>query len=197
MAANAVDSLASVFHDSSPCLAGALLTLILQYHNSWLLTASCIKPPIASTTCLLANSLATSCLTILTAVKVILRVIVSEPVCLVVRHPFGARDQIFITIKQLQIYWCAMPYMTRGRVCTLQLLLAVILRSESLGTHEHILLSQIQNFPQPGGVQVPYWYPPGIGWPSYTLKHWLVFSSPVTTRRASTLGLQNILSDCS
>jgi hypothetical protein len=45
--------------------------------------------------------------------------------------------------------------LTRGWVCRLQLLLvfasAVILRSESRGTHDHILLSQIWDSPQPGG----------------------------------------------
>jgi hypothetical protein len=48
--------------------------------------------------------------------------------------------------------------MTRGWVCRLQLLLdlasAVILRSESRGTHEHILLSQIRDSPNLEG-QVP------------------------------------------
>jgi hypothetical protein len=46
----------------------------------------------------------------------------------------------------------------RGWVCSLQLLLAlaseVILRSESRGTHDHILLSQILDSPNPEG-QVP------------------------------------------
>jgi hypothetical protein len=41
--------------------------------------------------------------------------------------------------------------LTRGWVCRLQLLLAlasaVILRSESRGTHDHIFLSQIRDFP--------------------------------------------------
>jgi hypothetical protein len=41
--------------------------------------------------------------------------------------------------------------LTRGWVCSLQLLLgltsAVILRSESCGTHGHILMSQIRDFP--------------------------------------------------
>jgi hypothetical protein len=44
--------------------------------------------------------------------------------------------------------------LTRGCVCSLQLLLvlasAVILRSDSRGTHDHILLSQIRGS-QPGG----------------------------------------------
>jgi hypothetical protein len=29
-----------------------------------------------------------------------------------------------------------------------------------------------------------YLYPPGTGWPSYTPRHWVPFSSPPTTRRA-------------
>jgi hypothetical protein len=56
----------------------------------------------------------------------------------------------------LQLNTCGYsPYVTfcliRGRVCSLQLLLvlasAVILRSESRGTHDHILLSQIVDSP--------------------------------------------------
>jgi hypothetical protein len=31
----------------------------------------------------------------------------------------------------------------------------------------------------------PYLYPPGTGWPSYTPRHWVPFSSPPTTRRAA------------
>jgi hypothetical protein len=36
--------------------------------------------------------------------------------------------------------------------------------------------------PQPEG-QVPYLYPPGTGWPSYTPGHWVPISSPATTLR--------------
>jgi hypothetical protein len=35
-----------------------------------------------------------------------------------------------------------------------------------------------------------YLYPPGRGWPSYTPGHWVPFSSPLTTRRA-TVGYSN------
>jgi hypothetical protein len=84
------------------------------------------------------------------------------------------------------------PYVTfslmRGWVCRLQLLLvlasAVILRSESRGTHDHILLSQIRDSPNMEG-QVPVFtspmnrvarlYPQALGY----------FSSPPTTRRAT------------
>jgi hypothetical protein len=47
--------------------------------------------------------------------------------------------------------FCGVPYLTRGRVCHLYMLLAlasaVFLGSESLGTGDHILLSQIWDFP--------------------------------------------------
>jgi hypothetical protein len=53
--------------------------------------------------------------------------------------------------------------LTRGRVCRLRLLLvlasAVILRSESGGTHDHILLSQIWDSPNLEG-QVPVFISP-------------------------------------
>jgi hypothetical protein len=59
------------------------------------------------------------------------------------------------------------PYVTsslsRGWVCRLQLLLglasAVIIRSESRGTHDHILLPQIRDFPNLEG-QVPVFISP-------------------------------------
>jgi hypothetical protein len=31
----------------------------------------------------------------------------------------------------------------------------------------------------------PYLHPPGTRWPSYTPRHWVTFSSPPTTRRAT------------
>jgi hypothetical protein len=77
---------------------------------------------------------------------------------------------------------------TRGWVCRLKLLLIlaseVIFRSYSRGTHGHILLSQIRYSPTLMG-QDPYLYPPGTGWHSYTPRHWVPFSSPPTTHRAT------------
>jgi hypothetical protein len=75
----------------------------------------------------------------------------SLPVCLGIKHPSGDYDQISITVWQLWVCWCGAFSLTRGRDCRLQLLLAlanaVILGSEFLGTHDHILLSQIRDFP--------------------------------------------------
>jgi hypothetical protein len=74
----------------------------------------------------------------------------SRPVRLRIKHPSRAYDQIFITVRQLRVCWRGSLSLTRGRVCSLQSLLALasalILGSESSGTRDHILLSQIQDF---------------------------------------------------
>jgi hypothetical protein len=67
------------------------------------------------------------------------------------RSPSGAHDQIFITTWQLRSCFCRTPSLTRGRVCRSYMLLAlasaVFLGFESLGTRDHVLLSQILDFP--------------------------------------------------
>jgi hypothetical protein len=77
--------------------------------------------------------------------------------------PFWAQDWIFISVRQLQVCWCGAPSLLRGWICSLQLLLAfasaVILGSESRGTRDHILLSQIWGFPSLEG-QVPIFISP-------------------------------------
>jgi hypothetical protein len=64
--------------------------------------------------------------------------------------PPSTSGHIFITLWQLQSCFCGAPSLTRGRVCLLYRLLAlaraVLLGSESLGTRDHILLSQIWDF---------------------------------------------------
>jgi hypothetical protein len=84
------------------------------------------------------------------SLSVTLRSTVSQPVCLGIKHPTGAYDQIFITVRQLRVCWCGALSLMIGRVCGLQLLLAlakaVNFGSDSRGTGDHILLSQIRGF---------------------------------------------------
>jgi hypothetical protein len=78
-----------------------------------------------------------------------------------------------------------MSSLTRGWVWLLQLLLAlviaVILRSESHGTHDHILPSQIWDSPSLEGQSL-YLYPLGTEWPSYTPRPWVPFLLPPMTQ---------------
>jgi hypothetical protein len=70
-------------------------------------------------------------------IKVTLRLTVSQ----------SPHDQIFVTLWQLRSCFCGAPSLTGGRVCLLYMLLVlanvVFLGSESLGTRDNILLSQI------------------------------------------------------
>jgi hypothetical protein len=51
--------------------------------------------------------------------SLMLRPTVSRPICLGMKHPFGAYDQIFITVRQLWVCFYGVLSLTRGRVCRL------------------------------------------------------------------------------
>jgi hypothetical protein len=72
------------------------------------------------------------------SLSLVLRPTVSRPIYFGIKHPSGAYVQIFIIVWQLRVFWFGAPYLTRGRVCRLQLQLvlasAVIFGSESRRT---------------------------------------------------------------
>jgi hypothetical protein len=89
---------------------------------------------------------------------------------------------VFITVWQLRSWFCGAPSLTRGRVCLLYMLLAlasvVFLGSESLWTRDHIILSQIWDFPfrrllRLAGSRWRYSNPPPHGWLNWSRSvHW-------------------------
>jgi hypothetical protein len=79
--------------------------------------------------------------------QVTLRLTVGQPVCLDVEPHLGLMTRYLLLFDSYGLVFCGAPSLTRGRVCLLYMLLAlastVFLWSESLGTRNHILLSQI------------------------------------------------------
>jgi hypothetical protein len=121
-----------------------------------------------------------------------LRPTVSRPVCLGVKHPSGAYDQIFIIVRQLRVCWCGTLSLTRERIYRLQLLMGPRQRSHSWGWVSRDSWSYLTIFfclrfesPPTWRAKSVYLYPPGTGSPSYTPRHGVPFSSPPTTRRAT------------
>jgi hypothetical protein len=103
--------------------------------------------------------------------------------------PHLAPKTFFLLLSnKLSFCSCGAPSLTRGRVCRLQLLLnfvsALTLDSESRGTHEQKLLSQVQEAPNLEG-QVPEFISSRKNVAQLYLRHWVPFSSPPMTPRAT------------
>jgi hypothetical protein len=105
------------------------------------------------------------------------------------RSPSGFQDKIFVTVRHSRVCWCGAPSLTGGRFCQFTI----------AAGHRQLIHSRVRvprdSWPyftssdsrllQPGGARFPYSYLRGTGWSNYTPRHWVPFSSPPTTRRAT------------
>jgi hypothetical protein len=113
-------------------------------------------------------------------VKVMLRQTVSRPVYFGVKPPSGAQDQVFITVR---LFW---DFMMWGALSDERTNLSLhSFSGSSLAELMNIFYCLRFEALPTWRSRSPYLYPPGTGWPSYTPRHWVPFSSPLTTRRAT------------
>jgi hypothetical protein len=84
-----------------------------------------------------------------------------------------------IIFRKLEDCYYGVATLTREQDCNLQLMIgltsAVLLGSESRGTHDHILLSQFWDSPPTWRARFLYSFSAGTGWPSYNPGHWILF----------------------
>jgi hypothetical protein len=116
-------------------------------------------------------------------VQVILRPTVSWPICLGIGHPSGVHDQIFV--------YCLTNagFLLRGRAPLWREDGFVIYSYNCFWALPELSLTSyftvLFETPPTWRTRPLYLYHPGTGWPSYTPWHWVPFSSPLTTRRAT------------
>jgi hypothetical protein len=103
-------------------------------------------------------------------VEVKLRPTVNRPVCLGVRRPSGTRDQFLFLLemffRQLWVCYFVAPFLARGRVCNLLVLL--ILASVVPRDWRPYFIVPILETPPTWRARFPYLYLPRTSWPRYT-----------------------------
>jgi hypothetical protein len=128
----------------------------------------------------------------LVKVKVTLRQTLSQSVSLGIEPHLGLVTRYLLLFDSYGLVSCGAPSLTRGRVCLLYMLLAiasaVFLTSESLGTRDHILLSQIWDFPfrrllRLAGSRWRYSTPPPYGYDLLFVTNFLKSSASVPNRK--------------
>jgi hypothetical protein len=86
-----------------------------------------------------------------------------------------------VAVWNLRSHFCGTPSLTRGRVYILQCNHSMVLAAHNPVT---ILYCLFWGSAKLEG-QVPVLISPGTWWPSYTSRHWVPFTSPLTTRRTT------------
>jgi hypothetical protein len=117
-------------------------------------------------------------------VEVNLRLTVSPPACLGVRHPSGTHNQLFfqleISFRQLWLcYFCS----TLSDEKTGSVIYCTIASGPCQSSHSWVEVPQnswpyftvSSETPPTWKARSPYLYPPGTGWPCYTSGHWVPF----------------------
>jgi hypothetical protein len=119
-----------------------------------------------------------------------LRPTVSRPVCLSVKRSSWVQDQNFLLPDSCGFGDVGRPLWWEDE-SVIYTCCGIRQRSHS---RVRVLRDSWSYFTAPVSRLRPTWrarspyllvYPPGTGWPSYTLRHWVPFSSPPTTSRAT------------
>jgi hypothetical protein len=110
---------------------------------------------------------------------------VSQSVLLLIIHLI-TNTWFVIAVRKSLVCWCGVSFLKKGRVLQFLLTFAspVILGIKSCGTHDHILLFLIRDLPAWKAKSL-YSCHPRTAWPCSILRHWVPFSSPPMTRRAT------------
>jgi hypothetical protein len=120
-------------------------------------------------------------------VKVILQLMVSWPVCLGVKPPSGAQDQLFVLSRQFRAVDVEHPICEGDGSfiynCYRSLPAQSFLDPSPTGLRTIFFCLRFEISPT-WRVRSLYLYPSGIEWPNYNPRHWVPFLLPLVTLRA-------------